>query len=153
MTSTTVSVERKIRATPEQLFPLITDLPRMGEWSPEATGGEWLDDKQSADLGARFKGNNRNGSKSWSTVATVTAFEPNRLFSFRITAAVPIAVWSYALVPTDDGGTLVTETWTDQRNGLIKLLGKPFSGVADRVTHNRANMETTLSRLAEVAEA
>lgn len=151
MTSTTVSVERKIRATPERLFALITDLPRMGDWSPEATGGEWLDDTKAAELGARFKGTNRNGPKSWSTLATVTAYDPNQLFSFRISATVPIADWSYALVATEDG-TIVTETWTDRRNALIKLLGKPFSGVADRASHNRTGMETTLRRLAEAAE-
>jgi uncharacterized protein YndB with AHSA1/START domain len=35
-----VSVSRDVSATPEEVWKLITDLPRMGEWSPENKGGE-----------------------------------------------------------------------------------------------------------------
>jgi len=41
----------------------------------------------------------------------------------------------------------------EERNALIKFLGKPVSGVADRATHNRAGMEETLRRLKAAAEA
>jgi len=37
----TVSVSRSIAAPPERLFALVTDLARMGESSPENTGGRW----------------------------------------------------------------------------------------------------------------
>jgi hypothetical protein len=46
----------------------------------------------------------------------------------------------------------VTESWTDRRGWLIRYLGKPFSGVADREAHNRAGMEATLASLAAAAE-
>ena len=32
-----------IQASPEAVYDLISDLPRMGEWSPENIGGEWQD--------------------------------------------------------------------------------------------------------------
>ena len=39
--SESVSVTREISATPEVLWAMIADLPRMGGWSPENTGGRW----------------------------------------------------------------------------------------------------------------
>jgi polyketide cyclase/dehydrase/lipid transport protein len=31
----------EIHASPEAVYDLVSDLPRMGEWSPENIGGEW----------------------------------------------------------------------------------------------------------------
>ena len=31
----------EINASPEAVYDLVSDLPRMGEWSPENIGGEW----------------------------------------------------------------------------------------------------------------
>ena len=50
-------------------------------------------------------------------------------------------------------GCTVTESWDDERGGLAKALGKPISGVADRISHNRAGMEETLRNLKATAEA
>ena len=47
----------------------------------------------------------------------------------------------------------MTETWTDERNPLVKALGKLVSGVSDRASHNRAGMEQTLANLKAAAEA
>ena len=35
-----VSVVREVAASPEKVWALVTDLPRMGEWSPENQGGK-----------------------------------------------------------------------------------------------------------------
>ena len=75
------------------------------------------------------------------------------MLSFRVTAVgMKVALWTYRFEPTDAGCT-VTETWTDERNALVKALGGPVSGVADRVAHNRAGMEQTLANLKAAAEA
>ena len=42
--SETVSVVIDIASTPERLYAMVADLTRMGEWSPENQGGEWLDE-------------------------------------------------------------------------------------------------------------
>ena len=31
-----------IEAPPERLYPMVSDLSRMGEWSPENRGGKWV---------------------------------------------------------------------------------------------------------------
>jgi uncharacterized protein YndB with AHSA1/START domain len=146
-----ISVSQTVEASPATVWAMVTDLTRMGEWSPEATGGTWVGDATGPAVGAKFNGNNKNGKKSWSTVSTVTTFEPERRFAFDAKAAgMKIARWTYEIEPTPTG-CVVTETWTDQRNAILPLLGKIASGVSDRTEHNRAGMVTTLANLAAAA--
>jgi len=148
-----VSVTREIEAPAELVWAMVSDVTRMGEWSPESEGGTWLRGATGPKPGTRFRGVNRNGAKKWKTAGTVVDAEPGRRFSFRVTAAgVKVAEWSYTFEPTP-AGCRVTETWTDQRGRLARAVGKPVSGVADRATHNRAGMEQTLERLAAAAES
>lgn len=148
-----VEVSRVIAATPERLYQLVSDLPRMGEWSPETTGGSWVKGATGPAVGARFKGNNRLGKRTWSTLATVAVADPGGEFTFDIAAAgMKVARWSYRFEPVD-GGTKVTESWDDQRAAIIAKLTGLALGVKDRAAHNQATMEQTLERLAAVAEA
>jgi uncharacterized protein YndB with AHSA1/START domain len=148
-----VSVTKDIAASAETLWAMVSDVTRMGEWSPENEGGEWLGNATGPQTGATFRGTNRNGKRKWQTVATILDAEPGRAFSFRVKAAggLKVAEWRYAFEPTATG-CRVTETWVDQRGFLVKSLGKPVSGVGDRAAHNRAGMEQTLERLAAAAE-
>ena len=66
-----ISRTTTVRATPQEAYALVSDLPRMGELSPENTGGRWLKGATGPAVGARFKGTNRNGVRRWSTTATV----------------------------------------------------------------------------------
>ncbi len=149
-----VSVSREIGVPAETVWAMVSDVTRMGEWSPENVGAEWLGNATGPHRGASFRGTNRNGKKKWQTVATIVDAEPGRVFSFRVKAAagLKVAEWRYAFEPTATG-CRVTETWVDQRGVIVKTLGKPVSGVGDRAAHNRAGMEQTLERLALAAEA
>lgn len=148
-----VSVSREIAASPEQVWAMVSDITRMGEWSPENDGGKWLRNWTGPHPGAVFKGTNSNGNKRWKTTGKVVDADPGRLFAFRVTVAgFKVAEWRYAFEPTASG-CLVTETWIDQRGRMAKALGKPVSGVADRAAHNRSGMEQTLDRLKEAAES
>ena len=50
-----------ISASPERIYDLVSDLPRMGEWSPECERVEWTGGTTVAAEGARFVGHNRGG--------------------------------------------------------------------------------------------
>jgi uncharacterized protein YndB with AHSA1/START domain len=148
-----VSVTRDIGAPAEKVYAMVSDLTRMGEWSPENQGATWLRGATGPAAGVKFRGKNSNGKKTWKTVGTIVDADPGRMFSFRIVAGpVKIAEWRYAFETTATG-CRVTETWTDERGGFAKMLGKPISGVADRGTHNKASMEQTLDRLKVAAES
>ncbi len=139
-----VSVSKEISAPAEQVWAMVADVTRMPEWSPENESGVWLGGATGPATGAKFQGKNRNGGRSWKTVAVVTAAEPGRRFAFLVKAGpFKVAEWAYSFEPTPEG-CKVTETWTDQRNGLTKMISKKVSGVDDRSSHNREGMEKTL---------
>ena len=69
----------------------VTDLPRMGEWSPENAGGKWVKGSTGPALGSVFEGTNKNGFRRWTTSVTVIGCEPNKLFEFAVTSG-PLAV-------------------------------------------------------------
>jgi uncharacterized protein YndB with AHSA1/START domain len=148
-----VQAVRTIAASPDALWKLVSDVTRRGEWSPENTGGVWTKGATGPAVGARFKGTNKNGKRTWSTDCTVTEAKPGESFVFESKAGpLKIARWAYVFQSAGDGCT-VTETWTDQRGGTIKFLGKNISGVADRAEYNKTGMEQTLEKLDAVATA
>jgi hypothetical protein len=147
-----VSVTEVIGASAELVYDLVSDLPRMGEWSPESTGGRWLSGS-GPRVGARFVGRNQSPRRRWSTFVTVTAAERGRRFAFRVTAPlVPIANWEFRLEPTD-GGCRVEQTWVDRRSLPIRLISTLRTGVGDRRNVNRDGMQQTLAALKAEAEA
>ena len=149
----TIRVDQDVAAPPDVVWGLVSDITRMGEWSPESTGGAWVKGATGPVVGARFKGKNRNGRRSWSTDCTVVEVEPGRTFAFEVTSGpLAVATWRYDIEPTPTG-CRVTETWVDDRGKIVSLLGKPVSGVADRAAHNEAGMVETLRRLADAATA
>jgi len=148
-----VSVTTEIDAPAEQVWAMVADLPRMKEWSPENSGVVWKKGATGAEPGATFSGTNAQGAKTWRTAGRVVESEPGRLLSFRITAGgMKVSLWTYRFESNGSGCT-VTETWSDERNPLVKALGKPVSGVSDRVAHNTAGMQETLANLKAAAEA
>ncbi len=150
---TPLTVSATVAAPAQRVFALVSDLARMGEWSPEATGGRWIAPAQGPALGARFRGKNARGFRRWSTVATVTAYDPPRRFAFDVVAVgFTVSGWAYTIEP-DPAGCTVTEAWTDRRGRTLTWLGGPVTGVRDRSAYNRAGMEATLARLAAAAGA
>lgn len=148
-----VSVTQEIAAPAEQVWAMVSDVTRMGEWSPENEGATWMGGATGAAPGAKFKGSNRNGKKKWNTVAKVAEADPGRSFAFHVTATgLKVAEWRYAFEPTATG-CRVTETWIDERGMIAKSLGGMVSGVNDREAHNRSGMEQTLERLKAAAES
>ena len=143
-----VVVTRVVDASPEDVWNKVSDLTRMGEWSPENQGGEWIKGATGPAVGARFKGSNSNGKRSWSTVVVVTEYEPQRRITFALMVG-PSAWcdWIYE-VEQKGTGTLVTHSWVDRRSTFASWLGGVVSGVKDRASHNRRNMEATLEALA-----
>src|SRR3954453_4415195 len=66
----------EISCSPEQLYDLVADVSRMGQWSPVCTGGSYDED------GAWFTGTNAMGEARWETRCRVVAADPGRKFAF-----------------------------------------------------------------------
>ena len=146
-----VSVTREFSASPDKVWALVTDLPRMGEWSPENQGGKWAKGATGPAVGAIFKGRNKNGKKAWGTNVVVNACDAPKKFSFGLMVfGKNWCDWVYEIEPSS-AGSRVTHSWIDHRGAASAFLGKLVSGVADRATHNKKNMEITMDNLAKAA--
>jgi uncharacterized protein YndB with AHSA1/START domain len=140
-------VSTTIARTPQEVYDLVSDVTRIGRWSPETVSAEWLDGATAAAPGARFKGRNTR-RQSWSTTCTVTAAEPGRRFAFRVGKGD--TTWAYDLSP-EAGGCRVTESFE-----VVKApgpVGRWFTKVGTGVTWDEREadlvegMRTTLARL------
>ncbi|MGH3732707.1 MAG: SRPBCC family protein [Acidimicrobiales bacterium] len=141
-----------ISASPEEAFRIVTDLPQMGRLSPENTGGEWLNGATGAAMGAKFKGTNANGPKSWTTTAKVVELAPSTSFAFEVTAGpAKVARWAYTVEPRP-GGCRVTESWIDRRSALAKRFGAKASGREHRDEFTLDSIKTTLENLKRALE-
>jgi len=143
-----------IDATPERLYEMVSDLSRMGEWSPENRGGTWVGGVTRAAKGAKFKGRNKSGRRSWSTVVTIVSANPPKEVAWESKAlGLKIALWRYRFEPNGKGGTTVVESTEDRRGRMMHVIGRTASGVADREAENKKNMRATLEQLKKAAES
>ncbi|QNE73342.1 SRPBCC family protein [Streptomyces finlayi] len=164
--SRTMSVSDSIviGSAPSAVYEALSDPTAMGRWSPENTGARIVGEGREAYVGMVFEGRNRRGSLRWTTKCTVTAAEPGKRFAFRVHAIgarhprLPgsIATWEYRFEPVD-GGTRVTETWTDDRRAWPDFLANAFDRIATRghtfAAFQTGNIRTTLERLKTALES
>lgn len=159
-----VSGDVIIRGNPETVYDQVSDPRLMGQWSPENRGasldGEW---QGAARVGMVFAGHNERGAFRWTTQCEVTAADPGERFAFRVRAfgqkrffiRTPIASWEYSFEAVD-GGTRVTETWTDDRR-WPDLVANTFDRLATRgkvfADYQQGNIRRTLDRLKEAMES
>jgi uncharacterized protein YndB with AHSA1/START domain len=141
-----------IDASPEAVYAMVADITRMGEWSPENTGGEWLEGATGAAVGARFKGKNKRKS-GWSTKCTVTAADPGREFAFDVGKGE--TRWRYQFGAAA-GGTDVVESFeiVKQPGALGRFFTKVGTGLpwSEREADMVKGMEQTLASLKAAAE-
>lgn len=139
-----------IDASPDAVYALVSSLERMGEWSPENRGGEWLDGG-SGNTGDRFLGTNRIGDFEWQVEATVTAAERGTRFSFHTGPGdAPLVHWTYDIAPGARGCTL-TETW-DVEKLPATLESRTTEQLAQRAEAVAEGMRQTLAGIKSAAE-
>lgn len=159
-----VSRSTTVKVAPEQAYSLISDPTRTGEWSPENTGASLRESAQGAlREGDEFDGTNKRGPFRWITRCTVTHAVPGRRFRFKVRRwgvgrpllRVPVATWDFELEPTD-GGTRITETWTDDRrawpDSLCRIVDPMLTGQRSFADFNARNIESSLKRMKKQLE-
>jgi len=102
-----------INRPPTELYPIVSDVTRIGELSPVCQSCAWDDAAQAGKEGAWFTGHNAVGELTWDTHCKVIAAEPGREFTFvnyGPNGDVELVRWSYTFEPQGDG-TTVTESW------------------------------------------
>jgi len=141
----------EIAAPPEVVYDLITDVTRMGEWSPECYRCEWLDGATSASPGARFRGYNHLGRLKWQRTAVVDTVHRGREFVFT-TINDPTGrretQWRYTMEPKASG-TLLTESFQFLWCSVVNRATELFIPRGRQV--NRG-IEETIRRIKTAAE-
>jgi uncharacterized protein YndB with AHSA1/START domain len=143
----------EIAAPAELVYDLVTDVVDLPRWAAETARCRWLGGATEAAVGARFRGQNRNRHRRWSTTCKVIAADPGRRFAFQVhVAGYPTAVWEYEIEPTGSGCRVTESTRRLIPKVPAKLVNR-LLGVSDRDAHNQRNIEQTLGSLKRYAEA
>ena len=102
--SETITIDRPA----EDVYDLVADVSKMGQWSPVCTGGEY--DPGDAKW---FTGHNAIGEFTWSTRCEVVAAERGREFAFvnhGTDGQSKLVRWGFSFEPSGSA-TRVTQSW------------------------------------------
>lgn len=149
-----------IDAAPEKVYDVVSDITRMGEWSPECQGGEWSDGSDGPREGATFNGHNKRGDNEWTTPNTVLSAKRGEEFVWCVgTKEVVACTWGFQLTSDGDATkvrhffelgdanvgfrSMVEQAPEDQRQGFIDARQKQLT----------EDMQQTLEGLKANAEA
>ena len=142
-----------VACSAEALYDMVSDVTRMGEWSPICTGG-WWDEGNGPTAGAWFSGRNEVPGRTWETRSLVLAAERGREFTFAVGGAW--ARWSYTFTPVDEG-TRLTETWDFLPDGIARFHQKygdeAEAQIANRIEAAHSGIPETLAAIKKAAES
>ena len=148
------AVTLHIDAEPLRVWELVSDITKMGTYSPEVFEAEWLGGATGPAVGVRYRGHvkrNERGPIYW-TECEITDCVPGEVFAFAVVMRDrPINRWRYEFRPASSGGTDVTESF-DLGDGLWTKLWRPLGGIL-RERRNERDMLRTLERVRDAAEA
>ena len=140
-------------APPEQVWDLVSDVTRIGEFSPETFEAKWTRGSTGPEEGAYFAGHvkrNGVGPTYWSP-CRVTRCVPEEVFEFSVgTDSVTVNNWGYRLAARD-GGTAVTEYFRMEPSLPTRLYWTILGPLRSRT--NVRGMRTTLERMKAVVES
>lgn len=136
------------------LYEMVSDVTRMGEWSPVCKAC-WWDEGSGPEVGAWFTGRNEAPDRDpWETRSLVVAASPGKEFAF--TVGGTWTRWGYTFTPAS-GGTLVTESWEVLPDGVKRFEDRfgpdAAAQLANRFETARAGIPVTLAALKRAAES
>src|SRR6185437_8584544 len=138
----------------DEVFDMVADVTRMGEWSPVCKAC-WWNDGDGPATGATFTGRNEVPERTWETRSEVVASERGRAFAWVVVEPPTRAAWSYTFEPID-GGTRLTETWELPEEGVAffeqHLGDEAAAQIAARGEAAENGIAVTLAAIREAAE-
>ena len=92
------AVTLHVDAEPLRVWELVSDITKMGTYSPEVFEAEWLGGATGPAVGARYRGHvkrNERGPTYW-TVCEITECVPGEVFEFAVVMRdKPVNIWRY----------------------------------------------------------
>jgi hypothetical protein len=145
-----------IAVSPQHVYELVSDITRMGEWSPECYRCVWTNGATGPVVGTKFKAKNKGGrGPSWSNTPVVTTAESGREFAFKRSGpGIGSYTWRYVMEPIPTG-TRLTESFdaTRRLGKAMTWLTMKWTGSTDGDVDLHQGMLTTLERMKISAES
>lgn len=142
-----------VNVSPTSLYDMVSDVTRMGEWSPVCKAC-WWDEGDGPHVGGWFTGRNETPERTWETRSQVTAADPGRDFTFLVGGAW--ISWSYTFSPAD-AGTLLTESWHFLPAGIARFHerygAEAQAQIAERTSAAHTGIPATLAAIKQAAES
>ena len=137
----------------DALYDMISDVTRMGEWSPICTAC-WWDEGAGPWAGSWFTGHNETPERTWETRSQVVTAERGQEFAFLVGGG--LVRWGYSFGPVT-GGTEVTESWEFLPAGIARFHERYAEGaaaqIAERSQAAHRGIPVTLAAIKKSAEA
>ncbi len=141
----------EIAGTPAQVWSVVSDLARMGEWSPQCK--KMFIFSPPVKQGTRTLNINRRGPLVWPTQAKVVTFEPNREIAWKIVENK--TVWGYVIAESADGVTVtVSRRAAGGKTSALSafLVDRAFGGNDTFETELAAGMRESLGKIKHAVE-
>jgi hypothetical protein len=137
----------------EFLYDMVSDVTRMGEWSPICKAC-WWDEGTGPRAGAWFTGHNETAERVWDTRSQVVTAERGQEFTFLVEG--DRVRWSYSFAPAA-GGTEVTESWEFLPAGIARFHDRygadAEAQIAERTETAHHGIAVTLAAIKKAAES
>ena len=166
MTDTSIRSHQEsvtVAASAAELYDLVSDITRTGEWSPVCAGCWWDEGTEAgvgvgvgpARVGAWFTGRNELPHRSWETRSQVVVAERGREFAWVVGGT--LVRWGFTMAPVVDGsGTVLTESWAFLPDGIAMFKDKFGDDaqvqIADRTQQALQGIPVTLRAIQRIAE-
>lgn len=157
MAERTFSDAIDIARPPADVYALVSDVTRMGGWSPICKECWWADDATGPAVGAVFVGRNETPERTWETRSRVAVADPGREFAF--TVGDGWVRWGYRMEPIGDDGahTRLTESWHFTPAGIAGFAERYGDDAAAQIENRTQAAHTgipqTLSAIKLTAES
>ena len=115
MTALEFSDSIDLTLDPDATYALVSDITRMGQWSPVCKECWWDDPAAGAVAGAWFTGRNVLPERTWETRSQVVAAEPGREFAWEVNEGW--VRWGFT-IEAAEGGSRLTQHWRFLPKGL-----------------------------------
>lgn len=143
-----------VNVSAQDLYDIVSDVTRTGEWSPVCTSCWWDEDATPGAVGAWFTGRNVTPDRTWETRSQVVTARPGQEFAWLVGGK--FVRWGYSLTPVD-GGTVLTESWEILDEGIAMFEERYGQEVetqlADRERLALSGIPQTLSTIKKIAES
>jgi hemerythrin-like domain-containing protein len=136
----------------DEVWDVVRDVTRVGEWSHECVGAKWLAGASAPAPGARFKGRNRASVFRWGRVCEIVSADPYELVWKTVPSALypDSSQWRITLTKVDEG-TRIAQDFHVLR--APKVLAVLYAIVIPAHRDRTASLIEDLVRLGRVARA